>query len=362
VVTLDEASSLTEDRGEVEQLIDTSVLHAYRDFSNQRGDFPCLFYLFDGESGVCSYFRVIPDEIFIEGQGYPWAWTCDNFTVPELRGRGLSTYLQTLATQVLHDAGIGRGSVSSTDVTLHIFGKLGFRVAGYAKRHLLVRSPDPILRGHLHKAWVRRFISKFANPCADAMGFFVRSWNRSRLGSTLCEQVSVPSNEEFQVLIGQTVGQREIRFRSDITFLGKKIDLTPRIASHSAYLIRDANGQATASMIIRDQYQAEPLAERYSDFRRMTLMHHATLRNDPTTASALVGHLVDLFYQSGADVLDLVSNDPVLNRVASRSGLFAVGKGMSFAYSVPQAWHWPPVTEDFRKWPITCMCGDAYLF
>ena len=141
-------------------------------------EFPLFFYLESGGQ-VCSYFRTIPDEITVDDDRRPWAWTGDNFTLPEFRNRGLSTQLHREATQYLHRLGIGRGSVFSTAVTLHTFRKLGFTIVGYAKRFLLMRSLAPLLKAHVANTAVRRVAEAFAKPLTGTAMAGLRLWNRA---------------------------------------------------------------------------------------------------------------------------------------------------------------------------------------
>ncbi len=162
----------------VGHLISRASVATYSGFPGACAEFPLFFYLESGGQ-VCSYFRTIPDEITVDDDRRPWAWTGDNFTLPEFRNRGLSTQLHREATQYLHRLGIGRGSVFSTAVTLHTFRKLGFTIVGYAKRFLLMRSLAPLLKAHVANTAVRRVAEAFAKPLTGTAMAGLRLWNRA---------------------------------------------------------------------------------------------------------------------------------------------------------------------------------------
>ena len=142
-------------------------MEGFAPFPGAGDDFPIFFCLTDEEDRVCCYARTIPDELTVDGTTYRWAWTGDNFTEADMRGRGLSTQLQREATAYLHGMDIGRGSVLSTAVTLHIFGKLGFVLPGFAARHLLLRDAGPFVDAHVREGVPRTAAKAAAWPVAS---------------------------------------------------------------------------------------------------------------------------------------------------------------------------------------------------
>ena len=321
--------------------ISRECIGASEHFPNLGDDFPVFFYL-ESRGHVCAYLRTIPDEVASEGRTYPWAWTADNFTIPEFRGRGLSTQLQGQATHFLHQLGIGRGSVFSTDVSLHIFRKLGFKIVGYAPRHLLLRRLSPLLQAHVRRPTIRRVLATLAAPVTLTAMTGLRLWNAALRSTAVEVYESSLADAELQPLLDRLAGQRSLNFAMRRELLSKKFEVAVRTGAMSLFLMRHRqSGDLVGYAIVRQRHQKEPLAEKYRDFRLMTLMDFAIADDDRTAATALVAYVVGQFLESDCDVLEIISNNRLINQVAKRCCMLPVGKGMSFAYSAPEDWHWP---------------------
>ncbi len=145
--------------------------------------------------------------------------------------------------------------------------------------------------------------------------------------------------------------------------LSKKFEAAARTGDMSLWLIQDRRSdECVAHAIVRQRLQEQPLAERYRDFRLMTLMDFSLADGDAQAASGIVGSVVQQFLQGDCDVLEIISNNRLVNRAATRRGLAPVGKGMSFAYAVPENWNWPSRLTQLENWPLTHFCGDGFSF
>jgi len=96
-------------------------------------DFPCFFYIADNER-IYSHLSAIPDKLTVNGKVYRWAWTGDLVTDPVYRGRGLAKRVVKETIHVLHQKGFIAGGGFATEVTIHIYKKLGFALPGYVSR------------------------------------------------------------------------------------------------------------------------------------------------------------------------------------------------------------------------------------
>jgi GNAT superfamily N-acetyltransferase len=337
-------------------------MSVYKTFPGASDETPLLFYL-QVDSKVCSYFRTIPDEVTVDGQTHPWVWTGDNHTYPEFRRRGLSTQLQTRATQYLHERGIGRGSVFSTDVTLHTFEGIGFTIVGYAKRFLLVRSAAPLLRAHFRRGPRRGLLQALAKPVFGAAVTGLGMWNRALSPFATRADESSGAHEELPSHLARISATRRVHFSVDAAMWRSKIDIAARNGDMLLWAVRDARSDAViAHAVLRTRFQDEPLAEKYRDFQLMTLMDFSLADGDAKAAAGIVRHAVQYFLQSGCDVLEIISNNNLVNRAAFRRGLVPVGRGMSFAFSAPPQWKLPPEIAQLDMWPLTRFCGDAFSF
>ena len=108
--------------------------------------------------------------------------------------------------------------------------------------------------------------------------------------------------------------------------------------------------------------QTEPVAVKYKDFTIMTLMDYGLFIDDETTYLSIIEKLFDLFWQSSAEVLEVISNSEALCAVSRRKGMLRVGKGMSFKYSLPENWDIGDECNRLENWHLTHFCGDGFSF
>ncbi len=325
-------------------------------------DFPLLAYL-ESDDRAVSYLRCIPDQVTVQGRTYSWAWTGDNYTHPGYRGQGLSTHLQQAATDYLHSRGIGRGSVFSTDVTLHIFEKLGFVLAGHVPRRLLVRSLRPIVDAHLSSHAARLVGHVLARPISAVLAGAISVWNGPDDRRFSCSTSHGFPKADIQSLIDVIAAGRRVHFAPDADVVERKLILAQRAGKHTVHLLHDArSARCVAYFIVRQRRQDAPLAGRYRNFDLMSLVDFGLIPGDNGAAAAIVRHLVRMFVRSRNDVLELVSTDPAVNRAAGRLGFRAVGRGMSFNWSTPPGWDWPAELRHASEWPLTAFAGDAFSY
>ncbi len=343
-------------------LVSPQLLAAYSEFPGASDGFPLFFYV-QRRNQLCSYFRVIPDEVTVDGEPRPWAWSGDNYTYPEFRKRGLSTWLQSEATHYLHEMGVARGSVFSTDVTRHIFEKLGFAFVGCARRLLFLRSVAPLLQAHLADGRSRQIAEAILRPlaasAATAMGF----WCRALARHAECVPADASSEPELARFLESVAAHRDVHFAMEAGLLRKKLEVASTTGDVSLWLLQDRQSRdCLAYMIVRERFQDRPLAEKYCGFRLMTLMDFGFVHGNSRAASGILGHLSSLFLASKCDVLEIISNSKLLNRTAARRGLVPVGKGMTFTCSVPEEWNWSREMYALDRWPLTNFCGDGFTF
>lgn len=361
VVHLEERGHLSDRHPEAAHVLDRKVLDAYAQFPGGGGDFPALFYVKAGDR-LCGYFRCIPDEVRVDGRAYRWAWTGDNFTEPEFRGQGVSTRLQARATSSLHEHQIGRGSVFSTDVTLQIFRKLGFVLAGHAPRLLLLRSARPLVAAHV-PAPMRPLASAVAAPVLAGLNRLVTARNRRLIHGTVCSTPPTFPSAELDDLLQRVASTRRVTFSLTARHLEQKLSQAVRAGAHTLHLIHDAtSGACLACFVLRERFQNRPLAGRYQGFRLMTLADFCLADEDAVAAAGIVSAAVSHFFDSTADVLEIISSHALLNREAKRRGLRPVGRGMSFNYAVPAAWAWPADLARVSDWPLTHFSGDGFSY
>jgi len=362
VVCFRDIKQLAGDRHPVYKLLPIDFLMTARQFPGAVDDFPIFFYL-SYKGMICAYMRLIPDQITVDGQTRQWAWTGDNYTDPQFRRRGLSTRLQQTATQHLHNLGIGRGSVYSTEITQRIFNKLGFTNVGYAKRFLLLRDITPFLEARITKQPLRGIAIRVLNPLVRFAVGCARRRNKKAIDRTICQQVTDFSDPQFQHLLESVIKRRSLHFGMQSDLLQRKFEVAKKTGTMSAWLILEKKtGASLAYMILRERFQDKPLSGKYRGFHLMSLVDCAMVSEDAKTAVALVANCLEIFFHSDCSVLEIVSNIKNVHDAALRRGLLPVGKGMSFNYSVPSDWQWSADRSQLEKWPLTGFCGDGFTF
>lgn len=342
-------------------MISRSVAASYLTLPGACPEFPIFFYA-DVDGCAASYMRTIPDVITVNGTTRAWAWTGDNYTEPRFRNRGLSTALQRWATSYLHDMDNGRGSVFSTDVTLHTFEKLGFTLVGYAPRYLLLRTPQPYLAAKIRNPVLRLLVSSVAASAMTAAMAGLRRLNSIRMQHSHHEEITW-NDRRWEELLEASASSIDVHFDMSAATLQTKLSLAQRAGSCRLWLISDRRSNRNlAYLITRERFQVEPLAEIFRDFRLMTAMDFGYVANDSSAADAVASHLIEIFLESDCEVLELISTNLLLNRAVTRRGMLRVGRGMSFNYSVPESWNWPAELTRIDSWPISNFSGDAFTY
>jgi GNAT superfamily N-acetyltransferase len=328
-------------------------------------DFPCFFYLVDGEGRPASWIRAYPDILSIDGKQHRWAWLYDLFTVPEHRGKGLSTRLCRNMTHTLHQRGIGFAGVFSTEVTLHVFAKLGHVLPGHVPRYLMLKSVRPLVEAHFDNRVLRGAAYVLAQPLVSTTNLAFRSIARMR--GIRAGFVEVPSCDQGDIpdVLEQLNRTSPVHFHKDADWLQWKIDTWTRIGGNQSalYVLRALpDGEPLGYAVVGRTRPAKPLAGRYKDFELMTLLDFAVTRPERPVCAALLRELVKRFFACDAEVLEVYSNVPPLNAVMGTSGMLRVGKGMSFSFSVPEDWNLDPAMNELTRWPLTHFSGDGFCF
>lgn len=326
-----------------------------------RPESPCLFCLTDASGRVVSWIRAFSDRLSVKGEERQWLWTGDLTTLPEFRRRGLATRLQRESTKWALDREIGRGSVFSTDETLHIYRKLGYLLPGHAARSVLIRSVDPILKAHVSSEWGRRVARAVGRPFAGLATQLVlhrcRRWTRGSQAE-LCQAVSAPS---VQAILASAERWMPVRFSLAPATLQWKIEHSVRRGAEVELLaITDTHGSPLAFAVLRSRVETTPLAERYRDFRCTTLMDFVLAEPSERAARSMVAHVCKHFLESpGGEVLQLISYHAEVTRLARRLGALRAGRGMSFACVLPRTLEPPAGASDISAWPVTHFSGDG---
>jgi len=317
-------------------------------------DFPIFFYLTQGDH-IVSSIACLPDTMITGQAAMRWAWGGSLETNVEYRGKGMASFLVKNMVDFLHRGNIGWGAVFSTPQALSIYRKLGFTLPGFAKRYLFLRTSRPFLNKHVT-----------SQVAIDAMDFcyrilartwsYVHSWKSPR-------KVSV---ERVSLYDESVTGQLPpLKYSAKYHFNDTYLKLMWKIRNDMQfYIVRSrSSGQPLCYFLTKSRIIEKPLASRYCGFDLMTLMDYGFYTDvDDIACSILITAFWDIYMDSGADILEIITSLPALCSAAKRHGMIKVGNGMSFKFSVPAEWNIGPDASDIRSWHLTHCCGDAFSF
>ncbi len=322
-------------------------------------DTPWLFCLSDPAGELVSWIRIWADHVFVHGRQVPWLWTADLSTLESLRGRGLATELQRHGTDWVMARGIARGSVFSTDQTLRIYQRLGYVHPGYASRRVLLASGRPVIAAHVTGP-VARVATTAVRPIAALSRRVLlarhRRWCR---GSVVAVEADARGPAVDRTL-ASAARRLQVHFNLSPEKLQWKLDCASKKPGIFRLLtISDASARPLALAVTRTRVETRPLAGRYRDFLCTTLMDFVLAEPTTDAARALVGHVGREFLESNAEVLQFISYDETLTRMAATAGFLRAGRGMSFACRLPADLQVPEGAGDISSWPVTHFSGDA---
>ena len=323
---------------------------------------PGLFCL-SREDRPVSWIRVWADHLTIDGRTIPWLWTGDLHTVHELRGQGLATHLQRESTRWAAEHGFGRGSVFSTDETLHIYRKLGYLQPGFASRTVLLRSPRPVLAAHLPRR-VATIASTGLRPlAAGAMRAVAARCRRWAKGST-AERRGDADGPGIAAVIAAAERTMPVRFNISAPKLQWKIDCaSPKGGPCVITVVTDDAGEPVGLAVTRTRLETRPLAGRYRDFQCTTLLDFLLARRTERAIQALLGHVVGDFLARGeGEIFQAIAYDPLVRQCSRRLGFLPAGRGMSFSCQLPPDVVAPAGAATIASWPVTHFSGDGPFF
>ncbi len=328
-------------------------------------EFPCYFYILDNEDKIVCSVKTFPDRLVVGIKSYPWAWFGALFTKEDHRGKGLATLLIRECRNILHKKGIAWGGVFSTENALRIYRKLGFTIPGYADRYLFLKSGRAFLSVHVRIKFLASFLNILYMGVIRVVyrAFLSKRWFREKPHrKVVFEECSEFNDTAFKGKIEHSAG---FHFNDSIFKLNWKIGGCRKKAENAcnSYIVRElATNDVVGYFVVRNKLQIEPVASKYRDFRIMTLMDYGLFIDDETVYLSIIDKLFDLFWESSAEVFEVVSNSETLCAELRRKGMLRVGKGMSFKYSLPESWNISDECKKLENWHLTHFCGDGFSF
>ncbi|MCK4549140.1 MAG: GNAT family N-acetyltransferase, partial [Candidatus Krumholzibacteria bacterium] len=287
------------------------------------------------------------------------------FTEEDHRGRGLATRLIRESVAILHKRGIAWGGVFSTENALRIYRKLGFTIPGYADRYLFLKSGEAFFNVHIRSKSLSCFLNVLYMGAIKVIYkvFFSGRWFR---GKSHCKLMLEECDEYNGIAFQEKIkNSTRFRFNDSIVKLNWKIGGCGQKGENicKPYIIKvSATNEIVGYCVVRNKLQIEPIASKYKNFMMMTLMDYGLFVDDERLYLSIIDKLFDLFWESSAEVFEVVSNSETLCAALRRKGMLRVGKGMSFKFSLPESWSISDGYEQLENWHLTHFCGDSFTF
>ncbi|MBW1791355.1 MAG: GNAT family N-acetyltransferase [Deltaproteobacteria bacterium] len=322
-------------------------------------DFPCFFYIADDQR-IYSHLSAIPDSLTADRTVYRWAWTGDLVTDPVYRGRGLAKRVVEETIKVLHQEGFIAGGGFATEVTIHIYRKLGFALPGFVTRQLLLKTIRPFLEYHLKSKPIRVLIDLLYRALFRLVRPILRIRARPKKLKVSLNEVNLYDDAKATIDVPELCYGARYHFNDSIAKLRWKFDWTKH--DTRLYLLIDETTKKPLSyIVIREKKVLEPILGRYANFQLMTLMDFGFYNDDAEVYKALVQSVIGLFWKSKADILEIISSSDALNACTNRIGMRKAGKGVPFMFSVSSKWNLGERSEDISNWHLTHYSGEGFL-
>lgn len=320
-------------------------------------DFPIVFYAVEGGK-VAAFFRSFPDQLFYAGRQFNWAWNGNLFTHPNFRRRGLAQAIVEDQINQFEQMNFVWGGVFSAPAALRLYEKLEFSMVGAAPRLFLIRNIRQFVRHHL---------PSFPSYLGESLykGLFELSMRLLRARRRDARRVNAEevSPIEFEKIAnGHIVSEPNTAYWGNCPRWTTK-RLEQRAADRIFLLRQEGEAEAFGFAVIRErQIKSNPFKGKYTGINLMTVMHYGyfDIRRD-YPALFLTG-LTEVFLNSEADMLELVSSSPGICGEAKRFGLLSLGDGMSFKFKEPSMLYGELPTQGVSAFHLTHYAGDAFSF
>jgi GNAT superfamily N-acetyltransferase len=321
-----------------------------------RDDFPYAFYALE-DGVVATYLNSFPDTLHWHENQYGWAWNANLFTDPRFRGRGLARKIIEYQLRLFAQHNLVWGGTFSSPAALSLYRKLGFNVVGAAPRMCLLRNPRAFLDHHVSSGAVVRLLSASYQLAYNAAKPIISGRNSFKRDYSI-EPLSV---EQFVALRRghQLQYRNRAHWNDDPALLQAKMAVRN---SDQVALVRDSSGRPLLYFLWRVRNTAErPIKEKYSGVKLFSVMDFGYLAS-PVDSQVLIQAATALFDRADADLLEVITYSPELERAARRRGFFSLGSGMSFTFKAPPGHALAKVRSKIEDWCLTHYSGDGYSF
>ena len=311
-------------------------------------DFPYLFYFIENGE-IVGVRKAIPDLVSRGSETFPFAWCFDTYVNPEHHGKGIGTKLVAVQVEEFERRGDISAAAFSAPAMMRIYEKLGYDVLGCVPKYARLRNTAPFLARKIPS----KFVANLLAPVANA-GLAIWLKLRSR-ADNLNIDVKKISHESFCGLSKHF--QREI-----VLYWDSEPDWTLcRLRqSDTMYSVHSKSSEMPSVVLVarlRDQLGKDaPLP-----IKRLTIVHFIVDENIADAYSHVAQAANFLLRQTQADVVDIVTSSPGLQKVLQSQGFSQRGEGMTYVFKAPTRLPLPHAHQQ-SDWHLTHFCSDGFLF
>jgi hypothetical protein len=128
------------------------------------------------------------------------------------------------------------------------------------------------------------------------------------------------------------------------------------------YVVDKATQKPLLYLILKDRHIKHSFSGRYKGFKIMTLMDFGILSLEEKNFDILLSIVSHFFWESNAEILEIVTSSPILVHKARHRGYIRVGRGVDFWFKSPPQLNLTPDCTEIRNWHITHFACDGFSF
>ena len=312
------------------------------------GDFPYLFYFLQ-DGNIVGSRRAIPDRLYHGSDSYAFAWCFDTYVNRNFHGKGIGTKLVAVQSEQLSREGYISGAAFSAPAMMRIYEKLGYNVLGFVPKYALLRNTKPFLAAKIRSDVATSIVASFANTV-------LKTWSALSFPDPANDiTVEVADTRAIEFKSTELERASMLRWDCDPSWVVARLQESDHI-----YVVRKKlTGRPSAALVarLRDQSSGNGAMA----VKRLTIMHFIANDDDAEALEYIAAAARVLLRRTKADVVDIITSSPELERALRKHGFRRRGDGMTYVFKVP-----PNIklcnADTQANWHLTHFCSDGFTF
>ena len=311
-------------------------------------DFPYLFYFIENGE-IVGVRKAIPDLVWRGSETFPFAWCFDTYVNPEHHGKGIGTKLVAVQVEEFERRGDISAAAFSAPAMMRIYEKLGYDVLGCVPKYARLRNTAPFLARKISSNFAVSLLAPFVNA-----GLAVWLRLRSDEGNRNIKVRKV-SHETFRILSKGFERDNYLYWDQEADWTINRLQ-----QSDTLYSVHEKSAE-TPSVILVARLRDQLGKGASLPIKRLTIVHFIIDEDVADSFSHLAQAANLLLRQTKADVVDIVTSSPDLQKVLQDRGFSRRGEGMTYVFKAPTCLPLPNADQQ-SDWHLTHYCSDGFLF